>query len=173
MATLVIVCFLLIVTASAEAESCRTYTVIALGADCPQMRSTERENTICAVLQEVFQDVSAFDPASLDPPCPSVDIDIGPGEHVLSSPVAIRDRFISLRVHGNGEAVIQCADDIIYSTGDHSLLFDGLDMLQVDGVSLHGCDRPLRITNTRNVSIIRSFFRLVSLWYVLSCSLHR
>ena len=104
--------------------------------------------------------MASWDPAS--PPHDCVDLNLNPGEHVLSSPVAINTADISFRLRGSGEMTtsIKCADDITYADV-YSLRLDEITAVVIEGLSVYGCGRPIQVSNTWNVSIIRSSFRYV------------
>ena len=102
--------------------------------------------------------MASWDPVS--PPHDCVDLNLGPGEHVLSSPVAINGTNITFHLRGNGEAStsIKCAENLTY-TGNHTLLLEELEDVFFESVSFHDCDRPIRISSSRNVTISKSMFR--------------
>ena len=110
--------------------------------------------------QDGLQEVASWDPVS--PPHDCVDLNLSPGEHVLSSPVAINGTNISFRLYGSGEAFtsIKCADSITY-TDHYSLRLDKITSAVFEGISVLDCGRPIQVSNTRNVSIISSSFRYV------------
>ena len=102
--------------------------------------------------------MASWDPVS--PPHDCVDLNLSPGEHVLSSPVAINGTAIWLRLHGSGDlsTSIRCAESINY-TGNHSILLERVEGVVLESVFVYGCKRPIRIANSRNVSILLSLFR--------------
>ena len=102
--------------------------------------------------------MASWDPVS--PPHDCVDLNLSPGEHVLSSPVAINGTAIRFLLHGSGKlsTSIQCARDFLYSV-NHTVHFDGLELILIEGVHMFGCDRPVRLSRSKNVSILHSSFR--------------
>ena len=111
-----------------------------------------------SIPQDGLQEVASWDPVS--PPHDCVDLNLSPGEHVLSSPVDINGTAISFQLHGSGESStsIRCAEDIVFAV-NHTINLNGLVSVSIVGVSVCGCARPIRISNTRNVSISQSVFR--------------
>ena len=107
--------------------------------------------------------MASWDPVS--PPHDCVDLNLSPGEHVLSSPVAINGTAITFRLYGSGESStsIKCAENITYERINYCLLLDEIELFLIEGLSVRNCGRPIQVAKTRNVAILGSSFRYVVL----------
>ena len=154
----IVVYFALLVTVSLtrSQDDCASFSIVSgalnLSSDC-----VSGQDGVCS-LESVFLVISSWDPVS--PPHDCVDLNLSAGEHVLSSPVAINDTAISFRLHGSGESStsIRCAENIEFAV-NHTIRLDRLQSVLIERVYMYGCDRPVRISNVEEVSILRSLFR--------------
>ena len=165
--TMKAVAFTLLVAVSAftrAQDDCATFNITANGSadtlisnDCSV--SGPDINT-CASLESAFVIMNSWDPVS--PPHDCVDLNLSPGEHVLSSPVAINGSAISFRLHGSEEwsTSIRCAEGIVFAV-NHTIRLDWLQSVLIERVHMSGCDRPVRISDVEEVFISRSLFRYV------------
>lgn len=152
------VAFVLLAAVSAitrAQDSCATFS-IAANDSADNACVSGLDIITCASLGSAFTIINSWDPVS--PPHDCVDLNLSPGEHTLSSPVAINDTSISFRLYGSEEGTtsIRCAQSIVFAV-NHTIQLDRVQSVLIDRVYMYGCDRPLRISNIEEVFISRSF----------------
>ena len=102
--------------------------------------------------------MASWDPVS--PPHDCVDLNLVPGEHVLSSPVAISGIVIRFQLRGSEESStsIMCT----HIAMDYSIHLDGFIEVRLENVSIYHCNGPIRIIESDTVFIFGSLFRYVT-----------
>ena len=150
--TLVVVLLLLLGCRGDEANTTESCTSIAVSASCSR---AAQDGGGCTTLDAYLKEMSQ----SLLTKC--VSVILSGGTHTLSRPEILSSKSylnVSLALRGRDRdgTVVICT--FKSSTTLHLLHFINLSSVTIDGVTMEGCDRPLRFENIRSLSVWNSVF---------------